>query len=210
MKTLLLGTFALALIATPGWSQGRGNEQRGEQRPTGGGGGGGRGGVGGGYIPQRGPAPAAPRAQAAPQQQAPRQEPARPAQQPQSQARQGRMPADVQGHPEAPHVHSNGQWVGHDSGRNDANYHLDRSYEHGRFSAGFGPQHVWRLSGGGPSRFWFNNYYWSVSPYDLGLVDGWLWDNDDIVIYDDPDHPGWYLAYNVRLGTYAHVQYMGT
>jgi hypothetical protein len=127
---------------------------------------------------------------------------------PQQQAPQRKFD-DKPGHPNAPHVDSGNRWVGHDTGRSDGNYHVEHPFEHGRFSGGFGPSHRWHLAGGGPNRFSFNGWYWSVAPADFGFCDGWDWDGDDIVIYEDPDHDGWYLAYNVRLGTYVHVTYLG-
>src|ERR1700677_2364991 len=63
--------------------------------------------------------------------------------------------SDKAGHPNVPHVDGK-TWVGHDTGPDDARYHMDHAWEHGRFTGGFGRSHVWRLAGGGPSRFLFH------------------------------------------------------
>lgn len=133
------------------------------------------------HMPLRGPSPAGGEHRAAPE----------------------RGPADKL------YVDREGRWVGHDSGRFDPHYRLDHPWEHGRFTGGFGPRHVFRLTGGSRERFGFDGFAFGVAPYDYPFVDGWLWDSDQVVIYEDPDHVGWYLAYNPRLGTYVHVQYLG-
>ena len=189
-------TAGLVLSVSVFALQGRGDQQHsgaqaaGQQRA------GGERPVGHGYIPPRGPSPV----------RTPAPRPAAPVQQ--NPARSFRDKPD---HPEAPHVHPDtGQWIGHDTGRNDAHYHLDHLWEHGRFPEPIGANRIFRLHGGDRDRFLVEGYYFQVAPYDYNYVNDWLWDTDDIVIYPDPDHVGWYLAYNPRLGTYAHVMFLGT
>jgi hypothetical protein len=188
--------FAVLLISSiPALAQQKGGAARG---------GGGATHVGGGHIPARGPAPVRTPAPAAPA----------PANHGNGGAPQGGARpsfSDQTGHPAAPHVHAeNDRWVGHASGPNDPHYHVDQPWAHGHFPGEIGRGHVYRIEGGSRDRFWFGGFYFNVAPYDYDYCSDWLWGTDDIVIYDDPDHVGWYLAYNVRLGTYVHIMYLGT
>jgi hypothetical protein len=157
--------------------------------------------VGHGYVPSRGPAPTR-----TPLPQVNRA-PAVPQGQPDPRHHAYR---DQETHPETPHVHpQRDQWVGHNTGRTDVRYHVDHPWAHGRFTGGFGPRYVYRLRGGNYSRFELDGNFFSVAPADYELCADWDWAGDNIVLYADPDHDGFYLAYDTRLGTYAHVEFLG-
>ena len=167
-----------------------------------------------------------PREQRAPEQRAQQEHPQREANAP--RANQGHIPpAPAKREPRAapepqrhdggrvnntPHV-SNDHWFGHDK-PNDKRYVVAHPFEHGHFGE-IGPSHRFRVErfDAANHRFWFpGGFYFDIAPWDWTLAADWCFDcgDDDFVVYDDPDHDGWYLLYNVHTGAYIHVQYMGS
>ena len=93
--------------------------------------------------------------------------------------------------------------------RGSPSYSVGYGYRGGFSHDYIGPRHVWRLEGGGRDRFFFRGFYFRVVSYDYAYADDWYWDRDNVIIYDDPDNSGCYLAFNTRLGTYLHVTFDG-
>lgn len=109
-----------------------------------------------------------------------------------------------------PHV-NNDHWYGHDD-PGDKRYHADRPFEHGHFVR-LGPTYRYSILriDRDHHRLWFpGGFDFQVASWDWALCADWCWDcGDDFVVYEDPDHIGWYLLYNIHTGIYAHVLYMG-
>lgn len=109
-----------------------------------------------------------------------------------------------------PHV-ANGTWFGH-AAPNDARFHLATPFAHGRFS-NIGPTHHLTFDRVVPAErelFLPGGFGFEVAQFDWPLAADWCWTcSDDFVVYEDPDHLGWYLLYNLATQTYVHAQYLG-
>jgi len=107
---------------------------------------------------------------------------------------------------------SNDHWYGHDA-PNDKRFHLDHPFEHGHFDH-FGANYRYTVErfDADHHRFWFpGGFGFEVASWDWAVCSDWCWNcGDDFVVYEDTDHVGWYLLYNVHTGVYVHVQYIGT
>lgn len=103
-------------------------------------------------------------------------------------------------------------WYGHDK-PNDRRFHLDHPFEHGHF-VHFGPSYRYNIVrfDRDRHRFWLpGGFFFEVAAWDWPVCADWCWDcGDDFAVYEDPDHIGWYMLYNVHTGVYVHVTYLGT
>jgi hypothetical protein len=102
-----------------------------------------------------------------------------------------------------------GQWYGH-AAVDDARFRLQQPFAQGRFTR-TGPTNVFNAGRVdlGTRRVWLPGGPFQIADSDWAVTAPWCWTCDQFVVYDDPDHPGWYLMYDARMGEYVHAQYLG-
>jgi hypothetical protein len=100
-------------------------------------------------------------------------------------------------------------WYGH-AAPDDARFHLPQPFAHGRFAL-TGRAHLYSISRFdlGARHIWLPGGEFEIADWDWDVTAPWCWDCDQFVVYVDPDHPGWYLLYDVRMGEYVHAEFMG-
>jgi hypothetical protein len=115
----------------------------------------------------------------------------------------GRPPA------RAPYVRDD-HWYGH-AAPDDPRFHLEHPFQFGHFGL-VGPSHLYAVS-----RFdlaarhvWLPGGMFEIADWDWPVTTPWCWTCDQFVVYLDPDHPGWYLLYDVRMGEYVHAELVGS
>ncbi|HEX5855345.1 MAG TPA: hypothetical protein VFZ57_06960 [Thermoanaerobaculia bacterium] len=109
-----------------------------------------------------------------------------------------------------PHV-NNDRWYGHES-PDDPRLHLDHPFAHGRFEyAGASYRYSVTRIDRGLHRVWLaGGSFFDVAVWDWPMCVDWCWDcGNDFVVYEDTDHVGWYLLYNIHTGVYVHATYTG-
>ena len=114
--------------------------------------------------------------------------------------------------------HDNGKHKGwykhHDRDYDDWDYDSERIrpghyYPYGRYPY---VRHVIVVRGFDPRTrhiILYDQSNWVVAPYDVPRCRDWEWDRDRVYVYDDYDHPGWYVLFNSRLGRSVHVEFFG-
>ena len=114
----------------------------------------------------------------------------------------GRPPSSV------PYVRDD-RWYGHAAPR-DARFRLARPFQFGRFAlhGASQPYRVTRFDLGA-RRIWLPGGNFEIAAWEWGVTAPWCWTCDDFAVYLDPDHDGWYLVYDVRMGEYVHAQFLG-
>ncbi len=92
----------------------------------------------------------------------------------------------------------------------DRRFQLDRPFARGRFVRDAGRRYAVARVDFGAGRVWLaDGFGFEIAGWDRSLTSLWNWRADRFAIEADPDHLGWYLLTDLRLGHSVHVLFLG-